>query len=201
MAGADRSFRALTIFRRVFLDSITIEIAHLIELVDVCGCYVCVLIMQSKWGKHCRQSWDGCIFFVVSMKGYIRHGGRLCTLIFSRLCTLIFSRLCTLTSSTLSDNLRTLTSSTLSDNLRNIGNSRAIEAVNFFSLVHPGALFLDLGSLLHPGRLLQVRKCDLYEVTSVMPSMLGRSIFLKWLSRPFACCFEPSSSSTFDAML
>ena len=96
-----------------------------------------------------------------------RHGGRLCTLIFSRLCTLIFSRLCT------------LTSSTLSEMLRNIGNSRAIEAVNFFSLVHPGALFLDLGSLLHPGHLLQVRKCDLYEVTSVMPSMLGRSIFLK----------------------
>ena len=95
------------------------------------------------------------------------HGGRLCTLIFSRLCTLIFSRLCT------------LTSSTLSEMLRNIGNSRAIEAVNFFSLVHPGALFLDLGSLLHPGHLLQVRKCDLYEVTSVMPSMLGRSIFLK----------------------
>ena len=98
---------------------------------------------------------------------YLWHGGRLCTLIFSRLCTLIFSRLCT------------LTSSTLSDMLRNIGNSRAIEAVNFFSLVHPGALFLDLGSLLHPGHLLQVRKCDLYEVTSVMPSMLGRSIFLK----------------------
>ena len=91
----------------------------------------------------------------------LRHGGRLCTLIFSRLCTLIFSRLCT------------LTSSTLSDMLRNIGNSRAIEAVNFFSLVHPGALFLDLGSLLHPGHLLQVRKCDLYEVTSVMPSMLS----------------------------
>ena len=95
------------------------------------------------------------------------HGGRLCTLIFSRLCTLIFSRLCT------------LTSSIFYDMLRNIGNSRAIEAVNFFSLVHPGALFLDLGSLLHPGHLLQVRKCDLYEVTSVMPSMLGRSIFLK----------------------
>ena len=75
--------------------------------------------------------------------------------------------------------LCTRTSSTLSEMLRNIGNSRAIEAVIFFSLVHPGALFLDLGSLLHPGHLLQVRKCDLYEVTSVMPSMLGRSIFLK----------------------
>ena len=60
---------------------------------------------------------------------------------------------------------------------------------------------LRLGSLLHPGHLLQVRKCDLCEVTSVMLSMLGRSIFLKSLPRPFACCFETSSSSTFDAML
>ena len=72
---------------------------------------------------------------------------------------------------------------------------------------------LDLGSLLHlshllllgmvrtSGHLLQVRKSDLYEVTSVMLSMLGRSIFLKSLARPFGCCFETSSSSTFDAML
>ena len=68
-----------------------------------------------------------------------------------------FSRLCT------------LTSSTLSEMLRNIGNSRAIEAVNFFSLVHPGALFLDLGSLLHPGHLLQVRKCDLLLLENLPP--------------------------------
>ena len=139
------------------------------------------------YNVHSLSNWRSKATNLTSSHGW--HGGRLCTLFFSRLCTLIFSRLCT------------LTSSTLSDMLRNIGNSRAIEAVNFFSLVHPGALFLDLGSLLHPGRLLQVRKCDLYEVTSVMPSMLGRSIFLKWLSRPCACCFEPSSSSTFDAML
>ena len=34
--------------------------------------------------------------------------------------------------------------------------------------------------------------------TSPMP---GHTIFLKSLPRPFACCFETSSSSTFDAML
>ena len=119
----------------------------------------------------------------------IWHGGRLCTLIFSRLCTPIFSRLCT------------LTSSTLSEMLRNFGNSRAMEEVFFSRLCTLAPSSLDLGSLLHPGHLLQVRKCDLYEVTSVMLSMLGRSIFLQSLPRPFACCFETSSSSTFDAML
>ena len=44
-------------------------------------------------------------------------------------------------------------------------------------------------------------KYDLYEVTSVMLSMLGRSISLTSLPRPFACCFETPSSITFDAML
>lgn len=116
------------------------------------------------------------------------HVGRLCTLIFSRLCTLTFSRLCT------------LTSSTLSEMLRNIGNSCAMGEVIFFRLCTLAPSSLDVGSLLHPGHLLQVRKYDLYEVTSVMLSMLGRSIFLKSLPRPSACCFETSSSNTFDAM-
>ena len=57
---------------------------------------------------------------------------------FFLLCTLIFSRLCT------------LTSSTLSEVVRNIGNSRAIEEVIFFSLVHPGALFARFGVAFAP---------------------------------------------------
>ena len=40
--------------------------------------------------------------------------------------------------------------STLSEMLRNIVNSRAIEEVNFFLLVHPGALFARFGVAFAP---------------------------------------------------
>ena len=69
--------------------------------------------------------------------------------------------------------LSTPTSYPLSEMLRNIGNSRAMEEVIFFSLVHPGALsarfgvtfapshLLLLGMVRISGHLLQVSKSDL----------------------------------------
>ena len=142
-----------------------------------------------KIAKGCKM----CLARRLSKSMARGHGGRSCTLIFPRLCT--------------------PTSSSLSEILRNIGNSRAMEEVIFFLACAPWRPLRSIGSLLHlsdllllgmlrtSGHLLQVRKSDLYEVTSVMLSMLGRTIFLKSLPRPFACCFETHSSSTCDAML
>ena len=134
-----------------------------------------------------------------------RHGGRLCTLIFSRLCTLIFSRLCT------------LTSSTLSEMLRNIGNSRAMEEVIFFSLVHPGALFARFGVAFAPWTSLastevwslwsdlrdafHARSQHLSQVTSKTLRLLLWNIFLEYIRCYVVTSFSSNLHNACDAML